>query len=90
MKDYNTYEEWLDDFDSGYLYDPDGTQVKHDSNITFQDYLKEIDETLDKIEFLPPEEVEKLVSRLIQFRNHVQDETNLRFMKVLLYLGQRG
>lgn len=90
MKDYNTYEEWLDDFDSGYLYDPDGIQVKHDSSITFQDYLKEIDDTLDKIEFLSPEEVEKLVSRLIQFRNHVQDETNLRFMKVLLYLGQRS
>ena len=48
--DGRSYKQWLQDFYSGYEYDPDGVQVDIDMSKSGKDVLHEIDEDISYFE----------------------------------------
>ncbi len=85
--DGRSYKQWLQDFYSGYEYDPDGVQIDIDMSKSGKDVLHEIDEDISYFEFMDEKEREKLVSRLIQWKERVDYEAGARILKLLSFYG---
>lgn len=83
QKEYSSYEEWASDFYSGYLYDPDGKIVERDCSMSVDEFLEEIDEKISILQWMSEEDVEKIVSRLIQWKNRICEEANIRFLRAM-------
>ena len=68
--------QFADDYESGYLYDPDGTQLSSDMAMPTKDLLNEFHKTADKSDYMSKDEFLKFQSRIYQYMNRLIIELN--------------
>lgn len=79
----DNFEEWLTDFYSGYMYDPDGKQLEKDMKKSPRKFLSELDDLEEYWQFMSEREREKTVSRIIQWGNRISLEAGTRIARLL-------
>lgn len=66
--------EFAADYASGYLYDPDGTQLSADMNLPLKTVLSEYNKIAERSEYMTKEEYLEFTSRMNQYLKRIVQE----------------
>lgn len=69
--------QFANNYESGYLYDPDGTQLSSDLKTSTKDLLKQFHEMASRSDYLTKDEYLRFQSRIYQFTIYLTDELNI-------------